>query len=102
VTPRLRFGFSAYWAVAAAALAIVALLAPQPGPTGADDGGVAWNALPPQGDDVGLQVLSALESDDDLGAVVECGWASCLAELTDEERLAVAEALREELEGRAL
>jgi hypothetical protein len=102
VTPRLRLGFGTYWAVAAATLAIVALLLPAPGPGGGGGADVTWSALPPQGEDVGLQVLSALELDDDLGSVVECGWASCLAELTDEERLAVAEALREELEGRAL
>jgi hypothetical protein len=102
VTPRLGFGFGTYWAVAAAALAIVALLLPAPGAGVSGGRAVTWSALPPQGEDVGLQVLSALEQDDDLGSLVECGWASCLAELTDEERLAVAAALREELEGRAL
>jgi len=100
--PRGFAGFWAYWAAAAAALAMVALLVPGQGPGSMTGEAAGWSSLPPTSDDVGLQVLSALDLDDDLSAVVECGWPSCLAELTPEERQAVAEDLREELEGRAL
>jgi hypothetical protein len=100
--PRGLAGFWAYGAAAAAALAMVALLLPGQGPNGTAGEAVAWSSLPPTSDDVGLQVLSALDLDDELSAVVECGWPSCLAELTPEERQAVAEDLREELQGRAL
>ncbi len=100
--PRGLLAFGPYWAAAAAALAMVALLAPGPGPRSVGGEALAWSPLPPASEDVGLQVLSALDLDDDLSAVVECGWPSCLAELSDEERSAVAEELREELKGRAL
>jgi hypothetical protein len=103
--PAVPHGFAglwAYWATAAAALAMVALLLPGPRANGVGEETAAWSPLPPTSEDVGLQVLSALDMDEDLSAVVECGWPSCLAELSDEERDAVAAELRAELEGRAL
>ena len=90
-------------AAGAAVLAVFALLNPVPAARplpGVLDG---WSPLPPVEQDTGFQMLVALElPDDELEQVAECSWASCLAELSEEESLAVARALREELEGRVL
>lgn len=60
----------------------------------------AWSALPALEDDGGLSVLEAMTpSAEDLGPAAACGAGECLAELSDEESLAVAGALRDELAG---
>lgn len=59
----------------------------------------AWSALPPADEDEGLAVLEALApAADDLGPAGACtGATECLAELSDDESLALAEALRREM-----
>lgn len=87
---------------AAALLAGVALFWPEASPPPA--AGVvrslpAWTALP-SGEDAGLSVLMALgPRAEDLEPALGCaGTAECLAELTEEESLALADVLRREIE----
>jgi len=64
----------------------------------------AWSALPSADDDVGLIAIEAMApSAEDLSGVATChGTYACLGSLSDEESAALAQALREELGGRAL
>ncbi len=59
----------------------------------------AWSALPPSESDEGLPVLAAVAPHaGELGVVADCrDLGSCLAELSDEESRALAEALRGQL-----
>jgi hypothetical protein len=60
----------------------------------------AWSALPPAESDEGLAVLAAIapKASEALGSVADCrDWGNCLAELSDEESRALAEALRGQL-----
>jgi hypothetical protein len=60
----------------------------------------AWVALPPAGEDAGLDVIGGLlssGSEEDLGACT--GLAPCLASLSDAETRALVDALRADLEG---
>jgi hypothetical protein len=60
----------------------------------------AWSALPPAESDEGLAVLAAIapRAGEALGVVADCrDLGNCLAELSDEESRALAEALRGQL-----
>jgi hypothetical protein len=58
----------------------------------------AWSALPPAEQDEALDVMAAAAPVEDLGSVAECGSLSgCLSELSEEETVALANALRSEL-----
>ncbi len=60
----------------------------------------AWTALPAADEDGGLSVIGALAPPaDDLSAVAGCQGVECLADLSDDETRALAQALRGELEG---
>jgi len=90
-------------ATAAAGLAALSLFVPSPSRPVKETAALlpAWSALPPAEEDAGLGVLLAvIPASDGLGPAVECGGLSqCLDDLSDEESLAVANALRRELEG---
>jgi hypothetical protein len=64
----------------------------------------AWSALPSADDDVGLIAIEAMApSAEDLNGAGPChATYDCLGSLSDEESVALAQALREELGGRAL
>ncbi len=89
------------WAAAAALAAFMALF-PASEPAGGSPTTLpAWSALPTV--DPVLEALATLVLDSETtGLVAECGLASCLVELSDEESWDLAETLRAELEGRAL
>jgi len=61
----------------------------------------AWSALPPEDDDAGFGVLSALGGwTEELATTVDCrGTEDCLADLSDEESRAVADLLGRQLGG---
>jgi len=89
--------------LAAAAAVAVAVWAPRPGsaPSGSLAAPVlpAWSALPPAEEDDALIVLGAVvPSGEDVSLAPSCEGASCLvAELSEEESAALADALRREL-----
>lgn len=103
--PWRRFTVSPWLAAAAALLAALGLLLPTaPAPSAAPSAAVAlpaWSPLPPADEDPGLEVLAAVVPPEDLEPLAGCqGLGDCMADaaaLTEEERTALAEALRREL-----
>jgi hypothetical protein len=89
--------------LAAAAAVAVALWAPRPGPAPSAPLAAprlpAWSALPPAEEDDALIVLGAVvPSGEDVSLAPSCEGAACLvAELSEEESAALADALRREL-----
>jgi hypothetical protein len=101
-------GLAPWVAAAATVVAIVAVTLPRssrsPVPAAAPAVPVlpAWSALPPAEEDVGLDMLAAVvPGNTGLGPLAECdGLGDCLAEagaLSEEDSLALADALRREL-----
>lgn len=94
-------------ALAAAAVLAVALTyhaSPVMGPAGGTVESLpAWSALPPSAEDPGLAVLEALAPSERLEPEAGCGGvAECVASLSEEESLALAEILRKEMDRRDL
>lgn len=89
---------------AAAAVAFVSYAPPVPAPQPTRPVPVlpAWSALPAS-EDVGLELIQALAPSPEDAASESCRAAyDCLAALSDDESAAVAETLRQELDGRSL
>ncbi len=96
--PRLRL----LWGGLATAAAVLMLAVWMPlTPNGAETRVVqlpAWSSLPPADSDQGLAVLTAIApmAAEELGVVADCrDVGNCLAELSDEESQALADALRD-------
>ncbi|HLA77787.1 MAG TPA: hypothetical protein VJU18_09430 [Vicinamibacteria bacterium] len=93
--PRLAWG--GLLATAAAALVLAVWM---PGTPSGGRGTAqlpAWSALPPSDGDQGLAILAVIapQASEELGVVADChDVGNCLAELSDEESQALAEALR--------
>jgi hypothetical protein len=83
--------------VAAAAIVLHERLASPPATAARGAALPAWSALPDPESDPGWAVLQAMAPTGGLLAAVECGLAECLAELSEDESSALAEALRSEL-----
>lgn len=63
----------------------------------------SWSPLPAAEEDFGLAVIRAMApSPADLGPIAACPVEDCLLDLSDEESLALAESLRNEISGRSL
>lgn len=108
-TPSPRGGwFSLRWAVAMAAMVVLSLSTWSLSHriTGALTGRPAevlpaWSALPPAESDPGLSILADVDANDLAHASCR-DVALCLADVSDEEGGQIADALRDELKGRAL
>jgi hypothetical protein len=89
--------------LAAAAAVVVAIWAPRPGlaPPGGAPAAVlpAWSVLPAAEEDEALMVLGAVMSaGDEVPVAASCTGAACImADMSDEESAALADALRREL-----
>ncbi len=95
----------AWLAAASAALAAFVAVTSTPGgePSVSPDQLPVWSALPDQETDAGWAAVTGLAMEDaELDLLGECGLARRLLELSEEDSVGLADALREELEGRRL
>jgi hypothetical protein len=99
--PVVRFWRWVSVAAVSAAVLVLVVLGPRPAERLSTPSALpAWSALPPAEEDVALPILEALASETDVA--IECSLATCVEELSEQEKQAAAQLLRSEISGREL